>query len=186
MPRAVSTEFANAIAAGAVYPALLVEIQFDSGTLRIWTGVGPLDWNGQTWTGAGGIIAVDAVEEAATVQAIGTKITLSGLDSSTVALALAEPYQGRRVLLRLALFDASGTIIATPDVVFDGRADVMTIADDGPGCTIAMTAESLFVDLQRARERRYEHEDQQLDYPGDLGFAFVSQIQDKPLKWGSP
>jgi hypothetical protein len=184
MPRPVSTAFANAVAAGTVRPAMLVECLFDSGPLRIWTGIGPLDWNGQTWTGAGGVIAIADVEEGASVQALGTSITLSGIDSSAVAIALAEPYQGRRIVLRMALFDDAGAIIASPDIVFDGRADVMTIVDSGATCTIAMTAESMFIDLQRSRERRYEHEDQQLDYPGDLGFAFVSQIQDQPLKWG--
>jgi hypothetical protein len=40
------------------------------------------------------------------------------------------------------------------------------------------------IDLQRPRERRYTHEDQQIDHPGDMGFEYVSQLQELNLAWG--
>jgi hypothetical protein len=32
--------------------------------------------------------------------------------------------------------------------------------------------------------RRYTQEDQQRDYPGDLGFQFVNSIQESQIFWG--
>jgi hypothetical protein len=114
----------------------------------------------------------------------GTKATLSGIPSDLVALAMAEPYQGRVVRVYLALLDAAGAIISDPDPLFTGRADVMDITDDGPTATINLSVESRLIDMQRARARRYEHEDQQIDHPGDKFFEYVTQIQDKQIKWG--
>jgi hypothetical protein len=184
MPRALTTNFVAAVTAGVVRPALLVEAIFDSGPLRLWTGLGDLTWNGVTWTGAGQLLGIEPVEETAAIQANGTRITLTGIPSSLVALALAEPYQGRIVRVYLALLDDNFAVIADPDALFTGRADVMSIEDGAETCAITMSVESRLIDLQRARARRYEHEDQQIDYPGDLGFAFVTQIQDKPFRWG--
>ena len=38
--------------------------------------------------------------------------------------------------------------------------------------------------LKRSRERRYTHDDQQIDFPGDLGFEFVPKLQELNLVWG--
>ena len=184
MPRQLSAGFAAAVKSGVVQPALMIEGLFDGGALRLWSGVGDLSWNGATWTGAGRLLAIDAVEESAGIVANGAKATLSGIPSDLVALALAEPYQGRVVRVYLALIDASGAIIADPDPLFTGRADVMAITDDGATATIDLSVESRLIDLQRARARRYEHEDQQIDYPGDKFFEYVTTIQDKQVKWG--
>lgn len=184
MPRSVSPAFAAACAAGTVRPALLVEGYFDSGTVRLWSGIGALEWNGATYTGAGSILAIDPIEETGRVEAVGTRITLSGLPVDILALALAEPYQGRIVRIRQALLDENYGILADPDERFTGRADVMAIAEDGRSCTIALTVESRLIDLQRPRERRYTHDDQQSVYPGDRGFEFVAALQDKQIQWG--
>lgn len=184
MPRSVTTNFANAVAAGSVFPTILVEGNFDSGALRLWAGIGNLTWNTFTWTGAGTLLGIDTMGEKGTVEAIGTTLSLSGIPSSLVSLALAEPYQGRLIRIYQALLDSTGAVIADPDERFTGRADVMAIADDGTTATISMTVESRLIDLQRPRWRRYTNDDQQIDYAGDKGFEFVASIQDKPIKWG--
>lgn len=183
MPRAVTTAFATAVAAGTVQPCLLVEGLFDSGAVRLWTGYGPLTWGANTFTGAGTLIGISNVAETNKVEANGTKIMLTGIDSSVVSLALSEPYQGRIVNVYLGLF-SSGALVADPDLLFAGRADVMTLADDGATCTIELAVEGRLVDLQRGRPRRYTDQDQKIDYPTDKGLEFVVAIQDKVVKWG--
>jgi hypothetical protein len=185
MPRSVTPAFAAAVAAGTVRPALLVEALFDSGALRLWTGIGDLTWNGETWTGAGTALAVEAIGERGDVQALGTSVTLSGIPSALVALALAEPYQGRMVRIWQALLDDAGAVVADPDERFGGRCDVMSISDDALTATITMTVESRMIDLQRPRMRRYTHADQQIAHPLDRGLEYVATIQDQQIKWGT-
>ena len=57
--------------------------------------------------------------------------------------------------------------------------------DEGPEtATIALNLENRLIVLDRAKERRYTHEDQQLSFAGDLGFEFVPDLQDKEIIWG--
>lgn len=77
-------------------------------------------------------------------------------------------------------------IIADPYLVRAGRMDYVSVAADGDTTRITAQYEDRLVDLERARERRYTDEDQQYEYPGDLGFEFVSALQDKQLIWGGP
>jgi hypothetical protein len=186
MPRAVTTAFKNAAKAKTLEPLALFEGLFDTGALRLWTGIGDLSWNGFTWTGGAGVIGFEPVEETLETQSNGTKITLSGVDGAIISMALSERYQGRVVNIYLALTDTStGALVANPDILFSGRADVMTITDSGPTCSVSLAVESRLIDLKRARTRRYEPEDQKLYYPNDKGFDFVPTMQDRNVKWTS-
>jgi len=185
MPRTLDSAFASAVAAGEVYPAILVEGLFDSGALRLWSGIGDLSWNSYTWTGAGNVLTVEAITERGDVQALGTSVTLSGIPSTLVSLALAEPYQGRIVRIYQALLTSAGAVVDDPDERFTGRADVMSISDDAQTAIITMSVESRLIDLQRPRERRYTNEDQKTRSAADRGFEYVASIQDQPIKWGT-
>ena len=48
----------------------------------------------------------------------------------------------------------------------------------------ALVGESRLIDLNRARNFRSTHEDQQQIFHGDLGFEYVAAIQDKEVSWG--
>jgi hypothetical protein len=62
--------------------------------------------------------------------------------------------------------------------------DIMKI-DEGPeSATIVLSLENRLIALDRSKERRYTHEDQQLSFPGDKGFEFVPDLQDKEIIWG--
>lgn len=183
MPRTLTTAFKNALADGDVRPCLFFEGLFDTGAVRFFTGLGQVTWNSQTWYGSGSLIGIDPVEEVGETKARGTRISLSGIDGAMVSLALAEPYQGRIVNVYLAALNSSGAVIADPDLLFSGRADVMQISDSGETATVILSVENRLVDLQRARERRYEPEDQKLYYPNDKGFDYVPTLQDKTIKW---
>jgi hypothetical protein len=76
-------------------------------------------------------------------------------------------------------------IIADPVLLFTGRADTMNITDAGDTCTIELNAENHFVDLLRGRGRKYTHQDQQIDHPGDKFFDKVEGLQDKVFQWGA-
>jgi len=80
------------------------------------------------------------------------------------------------------VIDKNG-IVADPYLAFVGRLDVPVIDDAGASCVISMQYESRLIDLQRTRERRWTHEDQQIDFPGDLGFEYVTSLPDQVLIW---
>lgn len=76
-------------------------------------------------------------------------------------------------------------LVADPVLMFGGRLDVPEVMDGADTCTLRITYESRLIDLMTPRELRYTHETQQLLFPGDLAFEYVTSIQDKELRWGS-
>lgn len=187
--RGLTAPMLAAIAARTVRPALFYEGEFVDGSenpefLRLWTGVGDLSWNGYTWTGGGNLLGISALEETTDLKAVGFSVTLSGMPSSLVSLALGNVRQGKPGKLWLGLFDSAGALLADPYQLKRGRFDIAPIEDDGETCTISAQYEDRLIDLERPRDRRYTHEDQQLDYPGDLGFEYVPSLQDMDIPWG--
>lgn len=173
-----------ALAADQLRLALLYEGAFSGGTLRLWTGVGDLSWNGYTWTGAGNLLGISEVQETADVRATGLAVSLSGMPSTLLSTVLQNARHGYTGTVWFAFFTAAGALIADPAIAFKGRLDVPSFEERGDGCTIVVNYESRLIDLDRARDRRYTHEDQQIDYPGDLGFEYVPAIQDAQINWG--
>jgi hypothetical protein len=190
--RGMTADMLTAIAAATFRPLAFYEGDFyasgspDSEMLRLWSGVGPITWDGKIWTGAGQALSIKPIEESNDVRAIGWEVTMSGLPSANVSRALQNGRQGRAGRLWLGASDAAGAIIADPYLLSSGKFDFFVLEDDGSTATIGAKYESRLIDLERARERRYTHADQQIDFPGDLGFEYVNSLQDKQLIWGGP
>src|SRR5690348_15578258 len=128
MPRSDATSaFIAAIESGMIRPAFLVEANFTSGPLNVWSGKGDLTWNGITWTGVGQFGAVSTVEEGSTVEARGVTLTMSGIDVTLLTGIMTEFQVGLAATVWLALFDATPAIIANPVIAFRGRMDQPTI-----------------------------------------------------------
>lgn len=187
MARDLTTATKNALIAETVAPIMLFYGDFASGPVRIWSGYGDLSWNGNTWIGVGDFGGVSSVAESEDLRANGVTFTLNGIDPSLVSTVLTDTYQGRECSLHLGAINLStGALIADPYQLFAGRMDVITIDESADTATISLQAESLLIDLNRPRERRYTYEDQIQLYPGDEGLEFVAGIQDKPIPWGVP
>ena len=167
-----------AIVAAHVTAALLVEMQFASGTIYLTNAGRDIVWNSQTWLAARGG-AVESIREAATSEATGLRFTIAGPISAYLSAALQEHVQGKPVKVYVALFDANEALIGTPVEEWSGLVDTMTV-DDAPGgeSSIVVTAESRYAQFARPRLRRHSDEDQQAAYPGDRFFEFaVSMVE---------
>lgn len=157
------------------------ELLFDSpNELRFWNGYGDLDVDGDTYTGAGNLLDISEIRESSDIAAYGATITLSGIPSSLISLALEEPYQARKAAVRFGII--SGATVYS-SVVFTGEMDQMNISFGPDTATISLDVESRLVDLNRARIRRYTDADHQSRYDGDKAFEFVTALQDQRLEW---
>ena len=185
MPRTLAAGTETGTQADWVRPLILVEMLFGSGPVRMWTGYGDFQWSNRTWTGTGTLLGISPVEETTEVRAAGVRLTLSGVPSDVLALALAEPYQNRPCSIFVGVLNVNtGALLADPYEVFRGRMDTMQIEENGEDATVTVAAESRLLDLERPRERRYQHEDQRIIDNNDKFFEFVPTIQDIEIKWG--
>ena len=184
MPRNMTQGFLGAMQGAVLRPALFVQAAFVSGPIYVWSGIVQITWNGQVWTGIGTLGSISTIEEGSTVAAKGITLTLSSIDASLLNDVMTEFQVGLPVSVTLGVFDANNALIADPVCCFSGRMDQPTIDVTGTLATIAINCENRLVEMNVAVDRRYTDEDQQMDYPGDLGFQFVNGIQEAQIYWG--
>ena len=179
MSRDLTPTTLAAIDDDVVYPFFAVELQFDSEVLRMWTGQGTFNDGVDDWLGTGSLLEVSAIEETAEMAVKGATITLSGVPSEVLSLALSEPYQGRVCNI---YFGVRGENIFNQ--LFSGYMDQMNIEDGPETSTIELKVENRLIDLERARVARFTSAYQKSVYPSDRGLDFLEDMQDKPLTWG--
>jgi len=183
--RDLTSGMTAAVQAGTVRPALLYEGEFDNGSggsafVRLWSGLGTLTWNGQSWAGAGNLLGISEVRESTSLRANAFEVWLTGVSQTLVATALASARKNRSGKLWLALFNAGDftTPIADPYLLKKGRFDTIPIDDAGTASKITARYEDRLAALGIPRERRYTTADQALRAPGDRGFEYVEALQD--------
>ena len=184
MSRTLTSGMLGVTTADIVRPAYFVRMVFDSSVLNIWSGIGDLAFGGNTYTGTGDLLSISEITETADIQATGIKVSLTGIKTSFIAIAKDQDYQGRVLNVSLGAFDASGSLIADPVIVFSGFMDTMTISESGQYSTITVSVENKLISFERSKVRRYTAEDQKIDHPTDKGFEFVTAIVQKEIIWG--
>lgn len=159
-----------------------VELLFDSGTVRLWDGIGDFILGGNTYAGAGSFLSISQIHENSEISAKGITVTLSSVDPTILSYAMTEHYQYRRINIHVGAI--SGSTISSY-LAFSGRMDIMTDHDTGDTLTMQLTAESRLIDLKRPRVHRWTSEDQKAMYPGDTCFDSLNSLQDKKILWGA-
>ena len=111
MSRAVPSALLTALSNTEIQPFYAIELMFDTrtitfngesidvGPLRLWSGYYDktisVQGSNQTFTGTGGLLGIGGIEEVGDLSAKSITLTLTGIPSSIISLALQEPYQRR-------------------------------------------------------------------------------------------
>jgi len=188
MARDITSAFNTAIKDTVVQPIFAIELEFSDGTLRFWTGYGDITMtaggSSKTFTGTGDLLNISPIGESSTLQMQGITVALTGIKSSLVSTALTAQYTNRNGTLYMGLYNSSGAVIADVYTLFKGKMDVLNINEGAETSTITLKIESRLVSFELPLNRMYTLEDQQVDYSTDLGFEFISNLQDKEIIWG--
>lgn len=179
MSRTVPAALLTALARPEVQPYYALEIAFDSGTVRLWTGYGDRTINGETYTGAGALLNIQGLAEVSDLSAKAINISLSGVAQELVSLALQEPYQRRKCKVFLGTVDVADVV-----EVFTGSLNTMPIEDSGESSVIQATVDSKLVETEKASNLRYTSQMQKAKYPEDTFFDYTIAIQDAEIVWG--
>lgn len=62
-PNRLPSALATAVASAEVFPFYALELAFDSGTIRLWTGIGDKIIHGETYTGTGRLLEIGDISE---------------------------------------------------------------------------------------------------------------------------
>ena len=163
--RTLSTAALAALQSSPLPMALLIEMDLTSPLYMCTAGVN-LVIAGQTYVGTGTLGRIDAVQDSpAEIKPL--KFELSGVPSTLIALALAEPVKGKAVRVKTALFDPATYQIIETRLRWQGRLDVMAIEDGIPTATVQVSAEHSAIDLLRSTAIYYsDAEQRRLDAHG--------------------
>lgn len=181
--RNMSAAMLAEIAKQAVQVFELVEMYFDGGTDRFTTWNRNIDWGGNTYLATGHLLQLGDVNEDVALTIGATTIQLSGVALDAVAIALTENYTDRRVIIRRGCLDTAGGIIVDPVIIFDGRLDGFSLAEDRSTATLSWTVASHWADFDKSAGRRTNLEDQKIHFPNDTGFRWTAQVA-RDIAWG--
>lgn len=203
--RDLTPEMQAVMTAKSLRPALLAELYFDSGTIRLWSGIGTLSFGGNDYIGGGNLIGISPIDESQALEAKGMSATLTGVPSNLIATTLLENQRGRPFRLYFGIVSnrfnvltedddfvltedggnvlLENSLVSDPVRIFTGLMDTMEIVDTGETSTINMNIESILITGQRNKIRRYTNEDQKKYYPTDRGLEYINSLQDKQIVW---
>ena len=197
MSRDLSNDTIVSINENVVYPFFATELRFDGDNiLRMWTGQGTLVLaDGTQWVGLGQMLNISTIEETSELAVKGATLTLSGVPSEVLSLALSEPYQGRvcniyfGTFIQGSILQESASYILLQDgsrINLENQSTNFSELFSGyrDTSTIELLVENKLVDLERARVARFTSGYQKSIYAGDLGLDFVEDLQDKQIPWG--
>lgn len=184
--RSMSAGMLAEVAKSLVRPVYLLELEFDSGTVRYTDAAMDIAWGGHTYERTAGLLSFSGVSETGDLLVNQIAVELAGADTSlAMAKVLTDDFLDRPLRIYLALLDTSTAVITSPVKIFEGRMDAPGIVDDPDTGTSTVTVRGTpaWADFGRRPGRHTNDEEQQFYFPGDKGFEFVSQLP-KQIKWG--
>ena len=110
MSRDLSTGLLSTLDDNVIYPFFAIELKFDDNIIRTWSGLGTLVYNSVEWVGTGELLSISSIEETSEIAVKGATITMSGIPSELLSLAIGEPYQGRECVIYFGTFDKTQTV----------------------------------------------------------------------------
>jgi hypothetical protein len=199
MTRDLSAGTRAEVRAAAKRPAWFIEAEFRTVTLRMWTGMGTIQWNGQTWYGPGtapiaapggitgsAIVEIQRVMETSKVEATGLKIVVSQFPPALLRYCVDELRVGKAFNVWLGFLNLDGTaLVDDPVPWFGGWMDAADVEQDPAKARITLTIENEMRRLQIPILRRLTLEDQHADFPTDDMFKYVAALKNWKGTWGS-
>lgn len=163
--------------------ALLAEIEHPDGAARFWTGIGPLSWNGYTWTGSGTLGSVAPIRHTSDLAIQEINFGLAGVDPAIVA-TLDDNVRNLAGLVWLACVGPGNSVIRDPFQIVDAVLDYQSFSASEEGTVaISITARTGFYTLERALDEAWTTEEQKLLYPTDSGLDLISGLQNQTIQW---
>jgi len=184
MSRGLAAGNLAAIALQHKRPITFLELQFDSGTLRLHTAVGTYTWGGNTWLGVGALGEVAPHEESEGSSPYRISYRLNGLNSTILSEALNEEVFERLAIRYDGFIGADGQLVADPDEVRRDLMDTMEVLRGEEMESVMLNCESELVRDTQAPGGLFSDEDQQALFAGDTGFQFLAQMIDAQIHWG--
>jgi len=179
----LTAELAEVVRSPHVRPFTLVELDMPDGMTRCSSLPFDIVLGGFTYSGLSVLGSLSEITEGAETRSYGVKLTLTGIPLPFAEYLASQRVQGRMCWVYQGFADADHRIIGEPFSVYTGRMDTMDV-QVGDTTAVEIATESLLIDWERPRIRRFTASDQMARYPDDKGFDHVARMTNLEIKWG--
>lgn len=180
--RDLSPDFSAIVSSAEITPAVLVFLDLEEGPLRIWTGLGTLEWGGESWQGIGSFGAVEPIEEYSDVRSGSVGLMLTGVPNRTLSTLKDIGFKDRGASIYLAMFAGDSRELIGVELMLRGTMDVLKLNRAPESSTLTL---SIVNELSRLRDTwgsLYTDPHQQALFPGDTSLRFVASLQDLQIR----
>jgi len=162
--------------------AVLLEMAFDSGTLRLCIGPHSITSGGNLYVHTGAALSVEPHGETADGTE-GLQFTMTGLAAGVFDLVAGEPYQRRLVRMLEQRFSADDAPADVASVEYIGRMVGLTSQEDPKSrtWTVAVQTEQFDAEGRRARNVRFSDAELRRRFPGDLGAEYAASLEERVM-----
>lgn len=173
----------DAMNASHVRPFTIVSLDFPDGPVRATSLPFDITLEGQIYYGVNELGYVSEIAEGLEQRSYGVNVTLTGIPSAFCNYISEQKVQGRVMRIGCGFLNADEQIIGDTLWVFVGRMDTLTMKV-GKETSVSIAGETLLIDWERPRIRKFTDMDHQSAYPGDRGLEHVAEVASKELAWG--
>lgn len=167
-------------AGGPLY--LFGELDHPDGMVRLWTGIGDIEWNGETWLGRGKLARLGQVQSSEELMISDRVMSIVGVDPAQLSL-LTGNVRNRVATFWIAGVDR-GRVIADPYLLDEVLMDAQAFPVDENGqASIVITGFSGIWTLERAQEIVWSSEEAKTEYPAETGFDLINELAQKEVRW---
>ncbi|MBL5979716.1 hypothetical protein JAO85_20775 [Comamonas sp. NyZ500] len=168
--------------------ALLADMQFTTGTMRLSTWEGSLQALGYEWAYLPGVMGISGVQQAENIEYPAIDVSLALPDSCILSLAVGseKTYRGRLFRLYMAIMDDEFRLVDDPQLLYVGVMDQvqMSTGDGGEDKgALTMRCEQPGKDSRNAMSQRLTNQQQSKRYPGDTGLSRMAKLAGGPQTW---
>lgn len=173
----------DAVNSPHIRPFTLVMLDFPEGPVRASSLPFDVTLAGETYYGVSLLGTVSEISEGLEQRSYGVNVTLNGIPSEFCTYISRQKVQGRPLKIGLGFLDNEDRIIGEPLWPFTGRMDTLDMKI-GPETSVSIAGETLLIDWERPRLRKFTDADQKSHFPGDRGLEHVAEVASKELVWG--
>jgi len=174
------------LAGASIVMALLIEADFVSQPMRLWTGEGARSFGGRDWQGIGAIVSVSDITRLENGQADPFEVTITA-DEEIIRRGLIEfrdEAMDRALTVSLQFLNyEAGTALGAPWQLRDGVMRGASLTVDTDAQTLSIKCDTLSSRRNRPALGMLTDRDQQSRFPGDLGLTFVHTLDGKEIVW---
>ena len=182
--RQIDTKTAVKLAEDHQNIVFAIKAEFDTDDILLHTSLGDLVIDGETYEGAGELLAISEIEDSNDLSSAGVTFSITGMDSQVLGYALTENYQNRPITLLMAFLSGGTDQVVASMILYKGRMMQMSISDNPNGSSITLQTENRLMDLRRPSNYRYTKESQASLYANDSSLNEVAKNQDMKINWG--